>query len=112
MKATYRITCIAAGIALAGGLALVGAVGANAATLYDHSNYHGASYSGWRASNLGNMNDRASSIRAWGAYTYYEDARYFGRNIRLFGSYNCLGGVSSEGMYWFESWNDRISSFR
>jgi len=112
MKATYRTACIAAGIALAGGLALVGAVGANAATLYDHDNYHGASYSARRTPDIGNMNDRASSIRAWGTYIYYEDAKYSGRALRLSGDYNCLRAISSEDMYWFESWNDRISSFR
>lgn len=98
--------------AVAIGLSLVAAQGANAATLYEGENYGGSrAWTATTATSIGNsLNDKASSLRNVGTRTYYEDTFYGGRLVTLAGDRNSLQAIAS-GLHFGETWNDRISSF-
>jgi hypothetical protein len=102
---------IAVGLIVGAGLALAAGQGAGAATLYDNANYTGASFSSSYAPNVGSLNDRASSIINGTISTYYEDAGFLGRSTAIGLNWNNLSTLSP-GLGLFETWNDRISSFR
>lgn len=104
-------TSIALGLVVGAGLAAVAGQSAGAATLYDNANYSGASFSSTYAPNVGSMNDRASSIINGTVSTYYEDAGFLGRSTAIGWNWNNLASLSP-GLGLFETWNDRISSFR
>lgn len=105
---------IATGVAvsaLAVGLSMAGAQAASAATIHEHENYVGRTFSGDNAANVGDMNDAGTSIRNGGRLHYFEDSGHLGRSVWLTGNYNALQAVG-DNLHFGETWNDRISSWK
>ncbi|WP_237200141.1 beta/gamma crystallin-related protein [Rothia nasimurium] len=84
---------------------------AGAATLFEHQNYSGQTFSASNAPNVGSLNDKASSVKipATRGFMFYQHAGFLGSWVYLETSYNSLSALPfGYGL----SWNDRISSFK
>lgn len=86
---------------------------AGAASLYNHNNYRehlgtwdkGTTWVGKDA------NDKASSITINGRHTrIYADIGHVGPSVLLKADHNDLGSLK-DGLAWWQTWNDRITSF-
>lgn len=90
---------------------LFGGTAANAATVYDHSDYRGESFTTVWAPSVGSLNDRISSFRTGGVkHCFYEDINFTGRSFPTANDHRNLKHVwANRGAY--QTWNDRISSF-
>lgn len=106
---TKSILTIAAG----GALLFAGATSASAVTLYDNVGYYGDQFSGNSAIHVGNMSDRASSIKAYGRITtYYDNQNYGGYSFKSSADFFTLKDYRAGGLPWNIDWNDRITSLR
>lgn len=84
-------------------VSVLGAGAAQAAKLYDNTNYGG--YMETRTSGTvgAGFNDRTTSIRNTGAEKYCENSGCSGRSVWLTGDYNDLRAVNT-GLGWGETW--------
>lgn len=92
-------------------IALSGAGVANAASLYDNTNYGGFMESRVSGNVSAGYNDRTSSVRNSGTERYCENVGCVGRTVSLTGDYNNLHTVYV-GLGIGESWGDRISALQ
>lgn len=88
-------------------------VPAGAANLYDHNNYGGylGTWNGGTTWVGTHANDKASSLTINNRHTrIYADANHKGPSLLLKADHNDLGSLK-EGLAWWQTWNDRITSF-
>lgn len=86
---------------------------AGAATLYNHKNYgeHLGTWNGGTTWVGDHANDKASSITINGRPTrIYADAGHIGPSVLLTADHNDLRSFK-EGLAWWQTWDNRITSF-
>lgn len=86
---------------------------ASAFEIYEDSDYSGYAYHAtWPSKQgLGTINRQGSSIASCPGKTFYENMNLTGRHIYLAGNTANLSKLDTN-LAWYESWNDRIQSYR